>query len=137
MPVILADTGPIVAYLDRRDQHHRWALDQFSRLPAPYVTCEAVCVEAAHLLLRGGHNPAVVLELIQLGVLVVDFSVQQEVDTLRRLMESYRDRPMDLADACLVRLVELHADSTVLTVDADFQIYRQHRSQTIPVILPA
>jgi uncharacterized protein len=43
---------------------------------------------------------------------------------------------MDLADACLVRLSELHRDCRVLTCDADFLIYRRKDRLQIPLILP-
>ena len=79
MPAILVDSGPIIAYLERRDQYHKWSLSQFSRLPAPYKTCEAVCVEAAHILSRAGLDPDVLLELIQLGVLEIDFAMKTEL----------------------------------------------------------
>ena len=136
MPALLIDTGPLVAYLDRRDHYHQWSLSQFSRLPAPYKTCEAVCVEAAHLLSRTGLDPTVLLELIQLGVLEIDFAMKTHVERIRTLMKKYRDRPMSLADACLVRMAELHPGSTVLTLDADFHIYRKHKRDPIPVIMP-
>ncbi len=80
---ILVDTGPIVAYLDRRDRYHRWSLSQFSRLPAPYKTCEAVCVEAVHILSRAGLDPDVLLALIQLGVLEIDFAMKTDVERIR------------------------------------------------------
>ncbi|MFA6291055.1 MAG: ribbon-helix-helix protein, CopG family [Victivallales bacterium] len=41
-----------------------------------------------------------------------------------------------LADACLVKMVELHEDSMVMTLDVDFLIYRRHGRQTIPVLMP-
>jgi hypothetical protein len=41
---------------------------------------------------------------------------------------------MSLADACLVRLSELRADSEVMTLDGDFTIYRRHGRQVIPLI---
>jgi predicted nucleic acid-binding protein len=43
---------------------------------------------------------------------------------------------MSLADACLVRLSELHRDSTVFTLDSDFRIYRRHGNKVIPVLMP-
>ncbi|NQX02044.1 hypothetical protein HQ447_15405, partial [bacterium] len=49
----------------------------------------------------------------------------------------YRDRPMTLADACLVRLAELHPGAKVFTFDAEFLIYRRHGNMIIPVIMPA
>ncbi len=51
-------------------------------------------------------------------------------------MTQYNNVPMDLADACLVRMTELYPDSTLLTLDSDFQIYRKHRREIISVILP-
>ena len=136
MPAILVDTGPLVAYLDRRDHYHQWSLSQFSRLPAPYKTCEGVCVEAAHLLSRAGLDPRVLLELLQLGVLEIDFALKTDVEQIRTLMKKYRDQPMSLADACLVRMAEQHLGSTVLTLDTDFHIYRKHKRDPIPVIMP-
>ena len=51
-------------------------------------------------------------------------------------MARYRDVPMSLADATLVRLAELNEDARVFTLDADFRIYRRHRSKIIPVLMP-
>jgi hypothetical protein len=43
---------------------------------------------------------------------------------------------MSLADACLVRMSELVSDGVVFTLDSDFRIYRRHRRQKIPVVIP-
>lgn len=43
---------------------------------------------------------------------------------------------MDIADACMVRMSELHPNSEVLTVDSDFTIYRKHQRNVIPLITP-
>lgn len=51
-------------------------------------------------------------------------------------MRRYRDRPMSLADACLVRLAELHSGAKVFTLDSDFRIYRRHGNKTIPLLMP-
>jgi hypothetical protein len=51
-------------------------------------------------------------------------------------MARYRNVPMSLADATLVRLAELNDESRVFTLDADFRIYRRHRNQIIPVLMP-
>jgi predicted nucleic acid-binding protein len=55
-PVVLLDTGPLVAALSRNDHAHAWAKSQFAALPAPFLTCEPVISEACFLLrqLRGG-----------------------------------------------------------------------------------
>ena len=41
-----------------------------------------------------------------------------------------------LAEACLVRLAEKHSGAVVWTLDRDFQIYRQHARQSIPLVAP-
>ncbi|MBE0544896.1 MAG: hypothetical protein IH623_26455 [Verrucomicrobia bacterium] len=51
-------------------------------------------------------------------------------------MRRYRNVPMSLADATLVRLSELHRDCRVFTLDADFRIYRRHGNKVIPVLIP-
>jgi predicted nucleic acid-binding protein len=60
----------------------------------------------------------------------------RELAAVRRLVARYRDRPMSLADACLVRLAELFDEAEVITLDRDFSIYRKHGRQTIPLISP-
>ena len=51
-------------------------------------------------------------------------------------MHRYADVPMALADACLVRMSELHRDCRILTLDADFKFYRRFNRQVIPLICP-
>ncbi len=66
----------------------------------------------------------------------IALDVQEEQADLRALMHRYRNRPMSLADACLVRLSELRADGEVFTLDSDFRIYRRHGNRVIPVLMP-
>ena len=54
----LVDTGFLIALLDERDGHHRWATGIASRQPPPWTTCEAVLSEAFH-------PDAIVLHLCQ------------------------------------------------------------------------
>ena len=76
------------------------------------------------------------LELIATGVAVTEFSLKEELAAVRRLAARYRDRPMSLADACLVRLSEMYDESVLITVDRDFAVYRKHGRQTIPLVSP-
>jgi hypothetical protein len=43
---------------------------------------------------------------------------------------------LSYADACLVRMVELQPDGLIFTTDSDFNIYRQHRNEVIPLVIP-
>lgn len=136
MREIIVDTGPLVALLNARDEHHEWAKAAMDAVEPPLITCEAVLTEAAYLVrkLRGG--PEAVLDLVTRQVLRVDFRVDNELLALRTLVSRYASVPMSLADACLVRMAELRPRAAVLTLDVDFQVYRRSGRLTIPLISP-
>lgn len=135
MSLVLMDAGPLVAWLCPKDAHHRWALATLRPLPAGMLVCEAVLAEACHMVAKDGVAPARVLESIERGVLVV-VPLVREMRVIRELMIRYQDAGMDFADACVVRLAELHEGATVCTTDSDFKVYRRHGRQTIPLLAP-
>jgi uncharacterized protein len=133
---VLVDAGPLMAWLNPGDRYHIWATDQLSRLKPPLLTCEPVLGELAWLLLSLGDDPARAPELVSLGMIQVALSVEKEADALVSLMRRYRNMPMSLADACLVRLSELRDRVVVFTIDSDFRIYRRHGRLVIPTLMP-
>lgn len=132
----LIDTGPLVALLAKDDARHEWAVEQSKAAPTTVLTCEAVISEALFLLKRAGHDVDDLFALIELGFLRADFIFRTEAQPVRSLMRRYRDRPMAFADACLVRMAELHSDASVWTLDEDFRFYRKNRRQTLSLITP-
>lgn len=134
---ILLDTGPLVAYLASDDQHHEWATVQFMRHDGPIITCEAVISESWFLLRHLPRHLARLRSMLADGVFDLSFHLEDEATAIGRLMDRYRDIPMSLADACLVRLSELHPKLPLVTLDSDFKVYRRHGKQLIPVISPA
>ena len=129
----ILDAGPLIAALNREDQHHRWACDTLERLGPPFYTCPEALAEAAALT----GQPAAIVEMVQQGELVLAFSLADQAAGVLALLRKYADRRMDLADACIVRMTELMRDSRVVTVDrADFAVYRRHGRDLIPVIVP-
>ncbi len=133
---VLLDTGPLLALIDRRDRHHAWVVAQFDQILPPLLTCEAVLTEACYLAPRAGRPVEEPLLLLERGVLRLAFDLSDNFGQVSSLMKRYANVPMALADACLVRMSELVADSAVLTLDGDFRIYRRHRRHKIPVLLP-
>lgn len=133
---ILVDTGPLVAYLDRSDQNHAWTKEIFMHLTRPLLTCEAVIAESLFLLRRGGIGPDGLLNLISRGLVVPEFSLVKEIGAIQHLMKAYRNIPMSLADACLVRMAEIHEIAKVMTLDSDFIVYRKSRRKVIPLLRP-
>ena len=136
MSAVLLDTGPLVAFLNRRDAFHEWAKEQLADIAPPLLTCDAVVAEACYLLrdLRGGS--AAVMRMIERKQVVSSFRVQDESASIRKLLEKYAGVPMDLADACLVRMSEQYSQPRLLTLDGDFRVYRRHGRQTIPLVIP-
>ena len=133
----IVDTGPLVAFFDRSERHHRWAVERISELDAPLLLCEPVLTEAMHLLRRFARAQDLLFELLQNGALGVALRVEEEVSALRALLRKYRDTPMSLADACIVRMAEIHERHAVLTLDFDFTIYRKHINTLVAPIHPA
>jgi uncharacterized protein len=137
LKVVLVDTGPIVAYLNGRDRHYAWAVGMFKQLRPPLFTCEAVLSEAVYLLRSSPGGGDRVMDLVGRGVLGITFDLHGEAAAVSGLLRRYRGVPMGLADACLVRMSEQHADCVLLTVDSEFRdIYRRHGRQVIPTLLP-
>jgi uncharacterized protein len=133
---VVVDTGPLVALIDASEARHRWAIEQFARLRPPLLTCEAVLSEAAFLLRRAGLEAAAIPTLAARGVLERVSLIDTEATEIARLMTKYSRMPMSFADACLVRMVELTPHGRVMTLDADFAIYRQRNRRVIPTIMP-
>ena len=136
MSALLLDTGPLVAFLAADTPHTEWVHEQWDRAEPPMLTCEPVLTEAAFILKREGVDPGVIFTLLERKVIRVALQLVKERADLQALMRRYRDRPMSLADACLVRLAELHPGAKVFTLDSDFRIYRRHGNKAISLLMP-
>jgi len=129
----IADAGLLIAFLDRNDKYHGWADGVFRAESPPFYTAEPILAEVSAVL----GSPDSVLRMIESGDLVVRLDLQTEVFAIRSLAWKYRDQPMDLGDACCVRLAELLGGSVVYTVDkSDFLLYRKNGRQPVPCIFP-
>lgn len=133
---VLLDTGPLVTFLADGLSHHDWAREHWKQLRPPLLTCEPVLTEAAFLLKREGHEADAIFALLERGVLRVALRMDEHQADLRNLMHRYRDRPMSLADACLVRMTELHSNSVIFTLDNDFRIYRRNGNKVLSLLIP-
>lgn len=136
MKCVIVDTGPLVAILDRDEQHHAWAVQEVRRLPPKMLTCEAVLAEV-HFLTRDLPDAKHRIEnWLADGRLELLFSVRDHHAIIHELMTRYANVPMSFADACLVRMSELWPDAPVFTLDSDFRIYRRNKRQSLPLICP-
>jgi len=129
----IADTGFVVAFLNRFDGHHDWAREIGKGISAPLLTCEAVLAEAVFQI----QSAEEVLGLLRAGFLRLAFDLSEHVDEVEALAERYQDRTPDLADLCLIRMSELYDNLPVLTVDEkDFRVYRKNGRDVIPIVCP-
>jgi predicted nucleic acid-binding protein len=129
----IADTGFLVAFANRHDQHHAWALELAERITEPLLTCEAVLAEAAFHLGDAG----VVVAMVTDALVSVAFTCEDHLPHLAALATRYADRRPDLADLCLIRMSELHPRHSLITVDRDdFRVYRRNKREAIPLITP-
>lgn len=118
---LLLDTGPLVAYFDRRDAYHRRAVEFFREFDADFLTCWPVITEASHFLPLA--KRVHLLRLVDAGVLEVA-DVRPGAGRIAALMEKYADIEPDLADISLVYLAEVVGVAEIATIDEDFAVYR-------------
>jgi predicted nucleic acid-binding protein len=134
--MIIADTGPIVALINPRDQHHQWARSAIRQINEPMLTCDAVLSEALFLVFGVPNGIRRFTEMLVSGAIQSDFASAANFRELTALIRKYKSLPMSFADACLVRLAELHDGASVLTVDSHFQVYRKNGDQPLSLVMP-
>lgn len=129
----IADTGFLVAFANRNDRHHDWAVSVGGQVTEPLLTCEAVLAEAAFHL----QSVPLVLAMLAEGLIRLAFDCSAHLTQLAVLAKRYANRHPDLADLCLIRMSELYPRHSVITVDrSDFRIYRRNKREAIPLICP-
>lgn len=137
MRVAIVDTGPLVALLDRAERHHAWVVERVAELEAPLLVCEPVLAETMFLLARLPKAQEAVWELLENGAVRIALHIEEQIVALRALHHKYCDRPMSLADACIVRMAELHENHAVFTLDSDFSVYRKQGREPLTLIHPS
>ena len=135
MKPVLLDTGVIVALLDRSEKFHRTCAESLRALEAPLVTCEAVIAESCYLLRNLPGAPEAVIENVVGGIFQVPFQLSREAAAVKQVLRKFRDRGIDLADACLIRLADEFETADILTLDKDFQIYRWGKNKPFRILV--
>lgn len=133
--MILVDTGPLVALIHEDDDQHRLCKETFLAITEPLGTVWPVLTEAMYLLSFSWEAQIALWEVIEVGAVEILPLTTDDVPRMRELMRKYRDLPMDLADAALVRVAERERLRRVFTLDRrDFQIYRPSRIGRFAVV---
>ena len=134
MKPVLLDTGVIVALLDRSERLHEACAEAVRELEAPLITCEAVTAESCYLLRKLAGAAEAVIDNVAAGIFQIPFQLSQEAAGVKQILRKYRDRQIDLADACLIRLADEFGTADILTLDRDFAVYRWGRNRAFRML---
>jgi uncharacterized protein len=134
--LILVDAGPLVALVDADDQHHVRCVAALKNFREPMATVWPPLTEAMYLLADQPKAQAALWEMLDRGALQLLPLDASDAPRIRELMRKYANRPMDLADAALLRVAEREGIRKIFTVDRrDFSVYRLH-GRTRPTLIP-
>ena len=132
---VLVDAGPLVAILDRGDGHHAKAVATLREIQAPMLTVWPAFTEAMYFLSDSWRGQAGLWELVTSGTLSLAALDGDDVSRMAALMGKYRDLPMDLADAALVRVAEREDLTRIFTLDRrHFSVYRPGRRRRFSIL---
>jgi uncharacterized protein len=121
----LINTSAILALLHEDDRWHARCVETFRRFRIPWATSVAVLTEFFHLASRGPRSVATAWDFVRSGTMILLPIDDADLPALEKLMREYADRPMDFADATLVRLAERESLTTIFAIDHDdFERYR-------------
>lgn len=134
MKPVLLDTGVIVALLDRSERRHEACAEAVRELEAPLITCEAVITESCYLLRNFAGAAEAVIDNVAAGIFQIPFQLSREAASVKQVLRKYRDRQIDLADACLIRLADEFGTADILTLDRDFAVYRWGKNRAFRML---
>ena len=136
MHAVLVDAGPLIALLDRSDAHHDQVVTALRKIQDPLVSVWPVLVEAMYLLSFSWQAQKALWEIFETGTVQLLPLGSDDIPQMKTLMEKYRDLPMDLADAALVRVAEREGLRRVLTRDQkhfnEYRLPRKARFTLLP-----
>lgn len=135
-PRYILDTGPLVAFANASDIHHRWAAEVLNSLGESPVTCEIVLAEACYLLASSHRAVDHILALPGQGRVVIEPVLMEEAEFVRGAVSKYWPA-MDVADGCVLQLAERYPRAGIITTDLrDFGIYRRRNGPALNLIHP-
>jgi hypothetical protein len=132
---VLVDAGPLVALIDAADAHHVACVEALKGIRDPLITVWPALTEAMYLLGRSWAGQRALWSRLETDALTLAPLDAEDAPRMRELMEKYRDLPMDLADAALVRVAERESLTRIFTLDRrHFSVYRPGRRRRFAVL---
>ena len=132
---VLVDAGPLVALIDRGDAHHADCVAALKTIRDPLLTVWPAFTEAMYLLGGSWAAQNALWSRLETDALTLAPLDAADAPRMRELMDKYRDQPMDLADAALVRIAERESLNRIFTLDKrHFSIYRPGRRRRFAIV---
>jgi predicted nucleic acid-binding protein len=128
-PVILVDTGIIVAFYDSKDKYHQQVLQFFATCTSQLITTIACVTEVMWLLAPNVKVQNEFLSALGKYVFHCEHLLSSDYQRIRELNTTYQDLPGDFTDLSLIVISERLNISAIATLDKDFDVYRRYRKQ--------
>jgi len=127
---VVADTGFVVALLNRRDMHHGEAVKVYEEMEAPILLPQTVLAEVAYLVgkVAGIENVVRFLRGLKRSRFRLIALQDGDVERVAEILDRYADSRIDFVDASVMAVAEHYRSCIVLTLDRrDFRLFRpQH-----------
>jgi uncharacterized protein len=134
----VVDSGPLIALFDRDDSYHKRVVAFVAaQFRLRLTTTWAVLNETSALLgSRVGKQAELdCLTWIERGGVELASQDSTALARIKLLVEKYRDLPLDFADASVAVLAEQLGVSQILTLDHDFEVYKDSRGKRLKNLL--
>ena len=122
----LIDAGPLIALFNNSDRYHQSVLEFIRDYQGVLLTTWPVITEVCYMLNFSNQAQTDFLKWISIGAVRIHEIGNLSMDRLIELINKYNDVPMDLADASLVLVSEETVITEIISIDSDFNIYRNN-----------
>jgi predicted nucleic acid-binding protein len=134
----LIDSGPLLALFNRSDKWHAPTLAWLQAHPQVRLhSTWPVLTEVCALLARRIHNGAALdfLQWVQRGAVQLDAPADWSLTSVLAICQRFADLPLDLADASVAEAAERLGIRHVVSIDRDFDVYRDGKGQALQNLL--
>ena len=135
---VLVDSGPLIALFNAADRWHRPVLAWLQANPsAKLLTTWPVATEVCALLARRIANDSALdfLRWAQRGGIALEPAAAGSLVEVLRISERFASLPFDLADASIAEAAARLKLGHVLSIDADFDVYRDRAGRPLVNLL--
>ena len=117
--MIVADTGAIIALLDRKERHHRPLRKLFEEAPQRWILPWAILPEVDYLASTqlGPSVEQAFLGDIAEGRFLVEWGIPSDLGRAQEIATRYKSLHLGLTDAVVVSIAERLGASAIATLD--------------------